>query len=481
MSFGYCEFTQIEAVLRCIRILNNYEMFEKSIQVKPDEKTENFIKEWMELKKNQLDLTSEGKTVESLFEKEDAEVKERLKRYLATIDFRRIKEEKFREEQNKEHYRERERENRRKQYMRDIERKFNDKLKEWLRRDEQKQKDLKKLREKERQKFREKDKLLQKELDYNSSEEKQKIKQMPYKYVQKRKRERKKEREEDELERKHQYELLHPPEPEMPIFRPEDTQEYKNVLMSFQQAQIPLPPGMTNLKENIKQTQFEGCFANDQRMMGDREDSSSSDRYEKEKIKKPYKSTARVTEIIMGGQDVGKNLNNIQIDLDVKNKVQTGNVKIEKNITQGFTQRDDDAMEIEQKQEDKLVNINMLSQQKKQILNEDIKKEFERMIKQIPATKGKLYQYPINWALFAKSGLLERKVKAWLAKKSIEYIGAEEETFIQMIYKQILSQETPEKIEQKVEKVLDEDAEDFVIKMWRMIIFELLKVEAGLA
>ena len=33
-------------------------MFEKMIQVKPDEKTENFIKEWMELKKNQLDLTS---------------------------------------------------------------------------------------------------------------------------------------------------------------------------------------------------------------------------------------------------------------------------------------------------------------------------------------------------------------------------------------------------------------------------------------
>lgn len=57
------------------------------------------------------------------------------------------------------------------------------------------------------------------------------------------------------------------------------------------------------------------------------------------------------------------------------------------------------------------------------------------MIKQIPTNKQKLYAYPINWALFAKSGLLEKKVKAWLAKKSIEYIGAEEETFISMIYK----------------------------------------------
>ena len=57
------------------------------------------------------------------------------------------------------------------------------------------------------------------------------------------------------------------------------------------------------------------------------------------------------------------------------------------------------------------------------------------MIKQIPTNKAKLYQYQIDWPLFAKSGLLERKVKAWLAKKSIEYIGAEEDTFIQMIYK----------------------------------------------
>lgn len=29
----------------------------------------------------------------------------------------------------------------------------------------------------------------------------------------------------------------------------------------------------------------------------------------------------------------------------------------------------------------------------------------------------------------------------------------------------------------KVEKVLEEDAEEFMIKMWRMIIFELLKAE----
>jgi len=31
-----------------------------------------------------------------------------------------------------------------------------------------------------------------------------------------------------------------------------------------------------------------------------------------------------------------------------------------------------------------------------------------------------------------------------------------------------------------VEKVLEDDAEDFVIKMWRTIIFEVLKIEENI-
>ncbi len=56
VSFGYCEFEHVEGVLRCLRIMNNMKLLEKELSVNPSEKTELFIKEWMELKKREWEL-----------------------------------------------------------------------------------------------------------------------------------------------------------------------------------------------------------------------------------------------------------------------------------------------------------------------------------------------------------------------------------------------------------------------------------------
>ena len=68
-------------------------------------------------------------------------------------------------------------------------------------------------------------------------------------------------------------------------------------------------------------------------------------------------------------------------------------------------------------------------------------------------------------------------------QKSIEQIGLEEQTFISLILKKIAGRETPKEILRMVQKVLEDDAEVkglskyFVVKMWRTIIFEVLKLE----
>ena len=112
--------------------------------------------------------------------------------------------------------------------------------------------------------------------------------------------------------------------------------------------------------------------------------------------------------------------------------------------------------------------------------NEHIKKELENIILQIPKSKKDLFDYPINWTLFATSNILDKKVKPWLVNKSIDYIGTEEPAFVSMIYKKVANRESPQEIIKKVEKILDEDAEDFVMKLWRMIIFELLKAKLNI-
>jgi hypothetical protein len=55
MNFGCCEFESIDGVLKSLRILNGKRLLDRDLSIKPDEKTEVFINEWMELKKREFE------------------------------------------------------------------------------------------------------------------------------------------------------------------------------------------------------------------------------------------------------------------------------------------------------------------------------------------------------------------------------------------------------------------------------------------
>lgn len=40
---------------------------------------------------------------------------------------------------------------------------------------------------------------------------------------------------------------------------------------------------------------------------------------------------------------------------------------------------------------------------------------------------------------------------------------------------------SPEKIMRNLRELLEDDAEDFVIKLWKVLIFELIKLKNGIA
>ena len=83
-------------------------------------------------------------------------------------------------------------------------------------------------------------------------------------------------------------------------------------------------------------------------------------------------------------------------------------------------------------------------------------------------------------------------MKPWLCKQSIDLLGQEEMDFVNVVLKRLANRESPQNILKKVEKLLDEEAEvinliiftlsfkDFMMKLWRMLIFELLKLENNL-
>ncbi|XP_055334031.1 RNA-binding protein 25-like isoform X2 [Paramacrobiotus metropolitanus] len=108
---------------------------------------------------------------------------------------------------------------------------------------------------------------------------------------------------------------------------------------------------------------------------------------------------------------------------------------------------------------------------RKRVLSDQRKAQAKRLIESIPTRKEELFDYPISWDSLDKS-LMDGRVKPWINKKIQEYIGEEEQTLVEFIAQKISSRATPRSIIGDISMVLDEDAEIFVVKLWRLLVYE---------
>ncbi|KAF4366109.1 hypothetical protein F8388_014827 [Cannabis sativa] len=104
----------------------------------------------------------------------------------------------------------------------------------------------------------------------------------------------------------------------------------------------------------------------------------------------------------------------------------------------------------------------------------------KQLIDMIPRTKEELFSYEINWAIYEKHALHER-MRPWISKKITEFLGEEETTLVDYIVSSTQDHVEADRMLQLLQSILDEEAEMFVLKMWRMLIFEIKKVETGLS
>ncbi|XP_024530288.1 RNA-binding protein 25 isoform X2 [Selaginella moellendorffii] len=80
----------------------------------------------------------------------------------------------------------------------------------------------------------------------------------------------------------------------------------------------------------------------------------------------------------------------------------------------------------------------------------------KQLIDSIPKTKEELFNYRVDWAIYDKHKLHE-KMRPWISKKITEYLGEEEVSFVDFIVNNTCKH------------------------MWRMLIFEIRRIETGLA
>ncbi|KAI3744607.1 hypothetical protein L1987_57693 [Smallanthus sonchifolius] len=122
------------------------------------------------------------------------------------------------------------------------------------------------------------------------------------------------------------------------------------------------------------------------------------------------------------------------------------------------------------------------TREREKIKTPDNKKllDAKQLIDTIPKTKDELFSYPINWVVYDKNGLHER-MRPWISKKITEFLGEEETTLVDYIVSSTQEHVTADEMLDRLQSILDDEAEMFVLKMWRMLIFEIKKVETGLA
>ncbi|KAF5396553.1 Rna binding motif protein 25 [Paragonimus heterotremus] len=104
----------------------------------------------------------------------------------------------------------------------------------------------------------------------------------------------------------------------------------------------------------------------------------------------------------------------------------------------------------------------------------------KKIIKGIPTAKRDIFSYPIDWDMIDAT-FINTRIKPWVDKKIISYIGEAEATLSNFICDQLLRHSPPERILADIAMVLDEEAEVFVVKMWRLLIYVIAEKKAGLS
>ena len=98
------------------------------------------------------------------------------------------------------------------------------------------------------------------------------------------------------------------------------------------------------------------------------------------------------------------------------------------------------------------------------------------LIESIPTSKQDIFDYQLDWSVYDSANLGE-SVQRWVTKKVTELLGEEEPSLVEFVVEKAAEHLSASAMVEELEPVLDTEAEPFVIKLWRMLIYETLKAK----
>lgn len=132
--------------------------------------------------------------------------------------------------------------------------------------------------------------------------------------------------------------------------------------------------------------------------------------------------------------------------------------------------------EIKQLEEKKSMEISSINLVDK----EQVIKKLKELYFSIPKKPEGLFDYPLNWDILISFNVIDIVMQRIITKRVKEILNVEEPHFIRFLVDLLKKKPTPQYLNQNLSKVLDEATEGFVISIWRALVFENKKYEAGI-
>ncbi|AFZ81244.1 hypothetical protein BEWA_006530 [Theileria equi strain WA] len=104
----------------------------------------------------------------------------------------------------------------------------------------------------------------------------------------------------------------------------------------------------------------------------------------------------------------------------------------------------------------------------------------EDIWEQVPTEEEQVFKFPLDWDGIFKDGTVNALIEPWIRKCIQEYMGDEESLVndvIEFLTGRLAEHPTPSELLFDVEQFLDDESKGFVLQLWRMLIFQHMKLE----
>ena len=108
------------------------------------------------------------------------------------------------------------------------------------------------------------------------------------------------------------------------------------------------------------------------------------------------------------------------------------------------------------------------------VLNMDA--EIDKLKKQIPRSMQTLATTPINWDAYdAAQPKMGIKVGKWVSGQIEKLLGQHEDTLLNFVQEELRKHSPPNTMLSELSPILDLEAEEFVLKLYQIVVFESSK------